>query len=76
MQLTDMEENKYYTVTNYGNLNPHEITELNQIGFILGEVISLGTKVNCTKQVCMFSIENTIYSINSKYIKEIEIEEI
>ncbi len=76
MKLTDMQENKFYIVTSYGNLSDEEITELNQIGFILGEEISIGTKVNCIKQVCMFNIENTVYSINSKYIEEIRIEEI
>ncbi len=76
MKLTEMQEEKFYEVTSYGNLNETEIIELNQVGFIQGEIISLGTKINCIKNVCMFSIENTLYSINRKYIEEVQVEEV
>lgn len=76
MNLTEMKESKYYEVVSYGDLTNEEIIELNQVGFIKGEIISVGTKINCVKNICMFSIENTLYSINKKYIEHVVVEEV
>ncbi len=76
MKLTEMQVGKQYEIVGYGNLDANEIEELNKIGFIEGEIIDKGLDVNCVNSICMFNIENTMYSINVKYVEEIKIREI
>lgn len=73
MKLSDIEEIGEYQVENFGNLSPNEIEELNKIGLIEGEVIQKDFTIRCKDNLCMFTIENTDYSINKKYVKEVEV---
>ncbi len=76
MNLLELELNKKYVISSYGNLSINEIEELNKIGFIIGEEISKNKKINCINNICMFNIEETLYSINKKYVEEIEVIEL
>ncbi len=76
MYLTEMEVNKKYLICSYGSLSSSEIDELNKIGFLVGEEIYKSKEVNCINSMCMFNLEDTLYSINEKYVTEIEVEEI
>ncbi len=74
MKLNDMEINQKYLITSYGDLLASDIEELNKIGFIIGEEISKKSEINCINNICMFNLEDTLYSINKKYVTEIEVE--
>lgn len=76
MKLPQMVENKEYRIVSFGNLDHKKIDELNQIGFIEGEIIKKQGNISCNSKVCLFDLENTTYSINFKYVREVEIEEL
>lgn len=76
MKLTEIESGKNYKIEDFGNMGASEIEMLNEIGFIEGEELSKSQDINCVDSVCMFSIENTNYSINKKYVETIEVSEV
>lgn len=73
MKLSDIEVGKSYTVSGYGNLSSDLINEVNKIGLIVGEVVYKNINIKNNKNVLIFDIENTTYSINKKYTDEIEV---
>lgn len=75
MKLSDIEVNKNYVVIGYGNLEKEVINEVNKIGLIIGEQVYKSISINNNKNVLIFDIENTTYSINKKYTDEIEVED-
>lgn len=74
MKLSDIEINKNYVVTSYGNLEDDVINEINKIGLIIGETVYKSISINNNKNVLIFDIENTTYSINKQYTDEVEVE--
>lgn len=68
-----MELNEKYLITSYGDLSGLEIEELNKIGFLIGEEVYKSKNYNCINDICMFNLEDTMYSINKKYVSEIEV---
>lgn len=73
MFLNEMELNEKYLITSYGDLSGLEIEELNKIGFLIGEEVYKSKNYNCINDICMFNLEDTMYSINKKYVSEIEV---
>lgn len=74
MKLSNIEVGHKYIITDYGNLDASVINEINKIGLIIGEVVYKHIKINNSKNVLIFDIENTTYSIHNKYASEIEVE--
>lgn len=75
MKIFDVQADKRYIIIGYGNLKEEEILALNEVGLIIGEEIKKDFLIKCNKNICIFTLENSNFSINKKYMDEIEIEE-
>lgn len=76
MKVVDIKFGLEYEIIGFGNLKPEEINSLNEIGLIKGELVTQNLKINCSKKICILTIDNSNFSIANKYVEEIELREI
>ena len=76
MCILDIVLNKKYRIIDFGQTKPSFVEELNQIGFIEGETISQIFDVKSSKKTLLFTINNSSFFVNAKFIKHVVVEEI
>lgn len=76
MFLSEAVAGKKYKVKNFGKIKEEEVLNFYEQGFIEGEEISVKDDIKTISKISLFRIDGNVFSINTSFTKEIEVEEI